>query len=111
MRKEIGWQTLFFCSSLGLTIAAALLYGSFGQWTVAILSFLVLLFLMTVIVSNPHSIFHFYAFRCNPCRSHSRSTVRVMETEVEAKFLGSQWDFGDSNRATVLGGIEGIGHM
>lgn len=54
--------TLFFCSSLGLIIAAGLLYRSVGQWIAALLAFLVLLFLVTVVASKPNSIVHFYAF-------------------------------------------------
>jgi hypothetical protein len=53
---------LFFCSSLSLIVAAGLLYRCFGQWIAALLSFLVLLFLVTVVASMPNSIVHFYAF-------------------------------------------------
>lgn len=53
---------LFFCSSLSLIIAAGSLYRCLGQWIAALLSFLVLLFLVTVVASKPHSIVHFYAF-------------------------------------------------
>lgn len=53
---------LFFYSSLTLTIATGLLYRYFGQSTAAIAAFLVLLCLVTVVASEPHSIVHFYAF-------------------------------------------------
>ena len=53
---------LFFCSSLSLTIVTGLLYRCFGQWIAALLSLMVLLFLVTVVASMPHSIIHFYAF-------------------------------------------------
>jgi hypothetical protein len=53
---------LFFCSSLCLIIVTGLLYRCFGQRIAALLSFLVLLFLATVVASRPHTIVHFYAF-------------------------------------------------
>ncbi len=53
---------LFFCSSLCSIIVTGLLYRCFGQWIAALLSFLVLLFLVTVVASKPHSIVHLYAF-------------------------------------------------
>ena len=53
---------LFFYSSLTLTIATGLLYRYFGQSIAALVAFLVLLCLVTVVASEPHSIVHFYAF-------------------------------------------------
>lgn len=53
---------LFFCSSLCLIIVTGLLYRCFGQWVAALLSFVVLLCLVTVVASEPHSIVHFVAF-------------------------------------------------
>jgi hypothetical protein len=53
---------LFFCSSLGLIVTAGLLYRCFGQRIAALLSCLVLLFLVTVVATRPNSIVHFYAF-------------------------------------------------
>jgi hypothetical protein len=53
---------LFFCSSFCLIIATGLLYRGFGQLQAALLSFLVLLCLVTVVASEPHSLVHFYAF-------------------------------------------------
>jgi len=52
----------FFCSSLGLIVTAGLLYRCFGQWIAALVSLLVLLFLVTVVASRPNSLVHFYAF-------------------------------------------------
>lgn len=53
---------LFFCSSLSLIVAAGLLYRCFGQWLAALISFMVLLFLVTVVASRPNSIVHVFAF-------------------------------------------------
>lgn len=54
--------TLFFCASVCLIIVAGLLYGCFGQWIAAVLSFLVLLFLVALVASKPHTTVHLYAF-------------------------------------------------
>lgn len=60
---EGNWLAiLFFCSSVCLIIVTGLLYRCFGQWIAALLSFLVLLFLVTVIATKPLSIVHIYAF-------------------------------------------------
>lgn len=53
---------LFFCSSLSLIVAVGLLYRCFGQWIASLLSFFVLIFLVIVVMSKPHSIVHVYAF-------------------------------------------------
>lgn len=53
---------LFFCSSLSLIVAVGLLYRCFGQWIAALLSLLVLMCLVIVVGSKPHSIVHIYAF-------------------------------------------------
>lgn len=53
---------LFFYSSICLIIAGGTLYRCFGQLQAALLSFVVLLCLVTVVATEPHSIVHFYAF-------------------------------------------------
>lgn len=54
--------TLFFCASVCLIIVAGLLYRCFGQWIAAVLSFLVLLFLVALVASKPHATVHLCAF-------------------------------------------------
>jgi len=53
---------LFFCSSLSLIAATGLLYRCCGQWIAALIAFMVLLFLVTVVASSPNSMVHVFAF-------------------------------------------------
>ena len=79
---------LFFCSSLSLIIAAGLLYRCFGQWIAALLSFLVLLFLVTVVASRPNSIVHFYAFYATLLGAVLAPLVALWRLKLWARFLG-----------------------
>ncbi len=79
---------LFFCSSLSLIVAAGLLYRCFGQWIAALLSFLVLLFLVTVVASMPNSIVHFYAFYATLLGAVLAPLVALWKLKLWARFLG-----------------------
>ena len=79
---------LFFCSSLSLIVAAGLLYRCFGQWIAALLSFLVLLFLVTVVASTPHSIVHFYAFYATVFGSVLAPLVALWKLKLWPGFVG-----------------------
>ncbi len=79
---------LFFCSSLSLIIATGLLYRCFGQWLAALVSFLVLLFLVTVVASWPNSIVHFYAFYATLLGAVLAPLIALWKLKLWARFVG-----------------------
>jgi len=79
---------LFFCSSLGLIVTAGLLYRCFGQRIAALLSLLVLLFLVTVVASRPNSIVHFYAFYATLLGAVLAPLVAFWKLKLWPRFLG-----------------------
>ncbi len=79
---------LFFCSSLSLIIATGLLYRCFGQWTAALLSFMVLLFMVTVVASRPNSIVHFCAFYATLLGAVLAPLVALWKLKLWPRFVG-----------------------
>jgi hypothetical protein len=79
---------LFFCSSLSKIIATGLLYRCFGQWIAALVSFLVLLFLVTVCASKPNSIVHFYAFYATLFGAILAPLIALWKLKLWLRFLG-----------------------
>jgi len=79
---------LFFCSSLSLIVTAGLLYRCFGQWIAALLSCLVLLFLVTVVASRPNSIVHFYAFYATLFGAVLAPLVAFWKLKLWPRFVG-----------------------
>ncbi len=79
---------LFFCSSLSLIIATGLLYRCFGQWTAALLSFMVLLFLVTVVASRPNSIVHFCGFYATLLGAVLAPLVALWKLKLWPRFVG-----------------------
>jgi hypothetical protein len=86
---EGNWLAiLFFCSSLSLMVAAGLLYRCFGQWIAALLSLMVLLFLVTVIATRPNSNAHFCAFYATLLGAILAPLVALWKLKLWARFLG-----------------------
>jgi hypothetical protein len=79
---------LFFCSSLGLIVTAGLLYRCFGQRIAALLSLLVLLFLVTVVATRPNSIVHFYAFYATLFGAVLAPLVAFWKLKLWPRFVG-----------------------